>query len=130
MSDNFYRPDDSTDATPPYPPQQGQGSQGKLILAAFSSNNHRKCQDNLISLTAGRLTSHNNPIHLNLAADLLILTSHNILALPQHTIINKEVIRHKQHHHLIHSSKRASIKATISVRVGHAEKEVSEKLAA
>ncbi len=35
MSDNFFRPDDSTDATPPYPPQQGQGSQGKLILGSF-----------------------------------------------------------------------------------------------
>lgn len=35
MSDNFYRPDESPEGNSPYPPQQGQGSQGKLILGSF-----------------------------------------------------------------------------------------------
>jgi LCP family protein required for cell wall assembly len=34
MSDKFSRPDDA-DGAPPYPPQQGQGAQGKLILGNF-----------------------------------------------------------------------------------------------
>jgi polyisoprenyl-teichoic acid--peptidoglycan teichoic acid transferase len=34
MSDKFSRPDDAENV-PPYPPQQGQGSQGKLILGNF-----------------------------------------------------------------------------------------------
>jgi polyisoprenyl-teichoic acid--peptidoglycan teichoic acid transferase len=35
MSDKFSRPDDSAEGMPPYPPQQGQGSQGKLVLGSF-----------------------------------------------------------------------------------------------
>ena len=34
MPDKFSQPDD-TEGVPPYPPQQGQGSQGKLILGSF-----------------------------------------------------------------------------------------------
>ncbi|WP_149400398.1 LCP family protein [Dictyobacter arantiisoli] len=34
MSDNYYRPDESADAPPPYPPQE-QGPQGKLVLGSF-----------------------------------------------------------------------------------------------
>ncbi|GER86032.1 hypothetical protein KDW_01940 [Dictyobacter vulcani] len=44
MSDNYYRPDDHTEAIPPYPPQQGQGqgSQGKLVLGSFQQQPHRQ----------------------------------------------------------------------------------------